>query len=416
MKVGVIGAGLGGLLAGTSLQKDGHEVVVFERLPYLGGRFTNIEYEGYQLSTGALHLIPHGATGPLGGMLKKLGVNVNIVRTSPAGLFRFDGKNYTHNQLPDLFGSWNKIKLLKLTSDLRYSKGGDEPYIEWVKKRISHKKVIDLANSFCRWALSLDAHEVSSRELVSITRNIDKYGSAGVPIGGCKAVTRGLADVFLENGGVIKLEEDVKEIVVHDGKAKGITTAEGDHDFDLVISNIGPKGTAALCPKESFSKEYLDLLSGTVSSNGIKISFSSDKPLVGSTCTLFTPEAELVGGLVELSHIDPSLSPEGRYLLMSHQKSYGGDIEKEIEKGIEDLRMQFPDFDEHCKVIMVQSYRDHWPVNRTASGTHLNPETEVKGLYNVGDGIKPEGFMETDGIAAGVNQALEKINKAGPGR
>jgi phytoene dehydrogenase-like protein len=380
MKIGVIGSGLGGLLAAVSLAKQRHTVTVFERLPYHGGRFTNIEHKGYQLSTGALHMIPHGANGPLGTMLKRLGVNVTIIRTSPPGLFRFDGKNYTHNQLQDLFGSWNKIKLVKLTADLRYSKGGSESYEEWVRKRISHKKVLDLANSFCRWSMSVDSDAVSSREVVAITRNVDRYGPPGVPLGGCRAVTDGLAEELTKSGGVIK-------------------------------SNIGPKGTVALCKESVFSSEYLQQVSPLKSANGIKISFSSEVPLVGSTCTLFTPEAERVGGLVELTHIDPSLAPKGKHLLMSHQNLYGDNIKKEIDAGVEDLRSIFPNFDRDAEILMVQSYKEHWPVNRVASGTHICPETEVKGLYNVGDGIKPVGFMETEGVAAGVELMLEKFNK-----
>lgn len=411
MRVAVIGAGLGGLLAATALAGQGQRVTVFEALPYHGGRFTNIEYRGYQLSTGALHLIPHGATGPLGAMLKRLGVKVQIVRTSPPGLFRFGGKNYTHNQLQDLFGSWNKVRLVKLTADLRYSSGGDEPYLEWVRKRISHKKVFDLANSFCRWALSLDAHEVSSREVVSITKNVDRFGAPGVPIGGCRAVVDGLVEALKRQGGTIHYQTPVEGITVEDGSVKGVSTPEGELEFEAVVSNIGPKATASLCEKGTFTREYMHGLSSLKAAEGIKISFSSDTPLVGHTCTFFTPEAERVGGLVELTHIDPSLAPKGRHLLMSHQKLYGNNIEREIEEGIEDLRSIFPGFDEHCEILMVQCYRSHWPVNRVASGTHLGPETPVKGLYNVGDGIKPQGFMETDGVAAGVELMLEKFNK-----
>jgi len=53
MKVSVIGAGLGGLLAGAALSK-GHDVDVYERLDIYGGRFTNLPYNGFQLTT-ALH-------------------------------------------------------------------------------------------------------------------------------------------------------------------------------------------------------------------------------------------------------------------------------------------------------------------------------------------------------------------------
>jgi len=411
MKIGVIGAGLGGLLAAAALGKSGHTVTVYENLPYIGGRFTNIEHKGYQLSTGAVHLIPHGATGPLGTMLKRLGVNVPIVRTMPEGLFRFGGKDYTHNQLPDLFGSWNKLKLIKLIADLRYSSGGAEPYSEWVRKRVSHKKVMDLANSFCRWTLSLDADEVSSYEIVSITKNIDKYGSSGVPIGGCKAVSEGLASVVKGQGGKILLQKPVEEILVSDGRLQGVVTADGEAEFDAVISNVGPKATASLCKGFDFSEEYLATLSGLRSANGAKICFSSDRPVVGQSCTLFTPEAERIGGLVELTHSDPSLSPKGMYLIMAHQKLYNGRPEKELEEGISDLRNIVPGFDDHCEILMVQSYRDHWPVNRAASGIHIGPETEVAGVYNVGDGVKPVGFMETEGVAAGVELMLEKFNK-----
>ena len=64
MKIGIVGAGLGGLLAGALLSKD-NEIIIYEKLPLVGGRFTNIEYKGYQLTTGALHMIPHGADGYL---------------------------------------------------------------------------------------------------------------------------------------------------------------------------------------------------------------------------------------------------------------------------------------------------------------------------------------------------------------
>jgi phytoene dehydrogenase-like protein len=412
MRVGIIGAGLGGLLSGTALAKQNHDVTIFERLPYHGGRFTNIEFKGYQLSTGALHLIPHGSSGPLGQMLKRLGINVQIVRTSPPGLFRFGRKDYTHNQIPDLLGTWNKVKLIKLIADLRYSDGGDESYHDWVSKRISHKKVFDLADSFCRWALSVDADEVSSGEVLAITKNLDRFGSAGVPIGGCKSVSDGLAMALNRSGGEITYQTPVEEIITRGGRITGLATTDDNFDFDAVISNVGPKATLGLCKEDEFSSEYIHLVSSLKSANGIKLAFSSDTPYLNSTCTLFTPEAERVGGLVELTHIDPNLAPKGKHLLMSHQKLYGNDVDKEAEAGIEDLRNILPDFDDNCEVLMVQSYRDHWPVNRVTSGTHLSPETEINGLYNVGDGIKPIGYMETEGVAAGVEKMLEKFNKA----
>lgn len=81
MKTVVIGAGLGGLLSAARLSKAGHEVEVFERLPITGGRFTNLSYKGFQLSSGAFHMLPNGPRGPLARFLKEVGASVNIVRS-----------------------------------------------------------------------------------------------------------------------------------------------------------------------------------------------------------------------------------------------------------------------------------------------------------------------------------------------
>ena len=81
MKTIVIGAGLGGLLSAARLSKAGHEVEVFERLPITGGRFTNLSYKGFQLSSGAFHMLPHGPGGPLARLLREIGADVDIVRS-----------------------------------------------------------------------------------------------------------------------------------------------------------------------------------------------------------------------------------------------------------------------------------------------------------------------------------------------
>ena len=56
----VIGAGLGGLLAAATIARRGGSVLVLERLRYIGGRFTTVDQDGCAVTTGALHMAPHG--------------------------------------------------------------------------------------------------------------------------------------------------------------------------------------------------------------------------------------------------------------------------------------------------------------------------------------------------------------------
>ncbi len=66
----VIGAGIGGLLSAAKLaQRKNMEVEVLERMSFAGGRFTQHEHDGYQIPTGAVHMIPHGRKGPFANLI-----------------------------------------------------------------------------------------------------------------------------------------------------------------------------------------------------------------------------------------------------------------------------------------------------------------------------------------------------------
>ncbi len=52
MKVGVIGAGIGGLSAACELAKDGHDVTVYEKNAKPGGKLGEVEIDGFRFDTG----------------------------------------------------------------------------------------------------------------------------------------------------------------------------------------------------------------------------------------------------------------------------------------------------------------------------------------------------------------------------
>ena len=161
-KVGIIGAGLGGLLAGVALAKKGYKVKIFERLHRAGGRFTNFEVKGFQLTTGALHMIPHGNNGPLARLLRELNANVKIFEAKPEGLFRVGGKDYTYTKVLNLFPLVERIKLSFILTYFKYGKGSDEILYNWLSKKLSHPLAFKIiGNLLCCGNISYVIKQVS---------------------------------------------------------------------------------------------------------------------------------------------------------------------------------------------------------------------------------------------------------------
>ncbi|HXZ03651.1 MAG TPA: NAD(P)-binding protein, partial [Ktedonobacteraceae bacterium] len=88
----IIGAGLGGLLSAAQLLQRGKRIAIVERLPHSGGRFTAKTFQGAQISTGAVHMIPFGSSGVLARMLRRLRVPHHFFDADIFGSFHVRGK------------------------------------------------------------------------------------------------------------------------------------------------------------------------------------------------------------------------------------------------------------------------------------------------------------------------------------
>lgn len=428
MKVLVIGSGLGGLLSAAWLSQRGHEVDVFERLPITGGRFTNIEYKGFQLSTGALHMIPHGPTGPLGTLLKDVGADVKIIRANPMAMIRIpkeqNNTDYSHgfrditfHDFRKLFSPLNRIKLAILITTTRILPPGKGSMAQWCSRNLKEDWALRIADAFCGWALSLKAEDVPATEIFEIIENMYRYSGSGVPLGGCKGVTDALIDVIMSNGGKIHTSAEVTRIIVENQRAIGIISDGKEYRGNLVISDIGHVETSRLYDVNALTKDtenYLESIRTLKPSAGVKICLSSNEPLIGHPGVLLTPYARRVNGINEVTNVDPTLAPPGKHLTMAHQcvqcKKHDC-LGEEIDLGLRDLSEIFAG--KEYEVLLIQSYSGEWPVNRSSSGTDLTNRTPIKGLYVVGDGAKGKGGIEVDGIALGVRNAMNDIINSG---
>ncbi|HTX43783.1 MAG TPA: NAD(P)/FAD-dependent oxidoreductase [Methanocella sp.] len=407
MKVAIIGAGLGGLLAGAALSKE-NDVAVYERLDIYGGRFTNLPYKGFQLSTGALHMIPHGATGPLARLLRQAGAGVKIVKCVPDGnILRKDGTQISFYSFQELLSPSARAKLPLIMAKLLIQKGGTAADMV-----MNDPEWLALADSCCGWALSVPAKDTPAAEASGIIKHVvgggpGKYNTPGIPVGGCGAVVDALVKVIEAHGGNVYLNSRVDSIVVGDGAAKGVAVDGEKYGADVVISDIGHRLTSQMYDARLSNPKYAAVLEKVRPSAGIKICLAAEEPLIGHPGVLFTPYTQRVNGANEVTHADPSLAPDGMHLTMTHQAIRSGDVQNEIKLGLQDIRRMFPD--RKYSVLLVQSYRDDWPVNRIASGFDLGNLTPVKNLYVVGDGAKGKGYIEVEGVASGVMNLLDTL-------
>ncbi len=397
----VVGGGIGGLLAAAKLSHE-FDVEVYERLPIIGGRFTNLPYKGFQLTTGALHMVPNGVSGPLGQALKGIGAKVQIIKSEPPGVVRLeDGSEVIITEHKDLFSNLFKACGVSRFERIMYMA---KAALSRNKKNLVHVFRSNLclmkaADALCGWALSMNLNEVPASEFVAMLISFLnlKYGlQPGIPKGGCKAIIDAIAETI---SGEIHKSSEVERIRV---EGKEVTGIEVDGRFvsaENVISNIGPDATNKLLGFKSVSEKP---------SAGIKISISSYESLISHTGILLTPFARRIKGLNEVTNADPDLAPPGKHLIMSHQPLKSTNLTEEINLGLKDLTDLFGN---RFEILLVQSYYDGWPVNRMAAGNDAPNRTRYKNLYLVGDGAKGKGAVEVEGVALGVERVVSTILK-----
>ncbi len=400
MKVCVIGAGLGGLLSAALLSGMGFEVEVFEKLPFYGGRFTSINYRGFEVSTGALHMIPHGSKGPLAALLKKAGSKVKIIDSRPEAEIFLNGerievrKKYFPFKSRMKFFTWYAWNAL-LGKDANLDEFGkqlDEFSYSFMK-------------SFVGWSFSLMPKDITFSKMLAVYRQVSKYRGPGIPVGGCKAVVDSLAEIIESNGGRIHLKTKVQGLRAGgDGKGHSIEKAVFDGDskaYDLFISNIGHNLTAKLLKDSEYERRY-----EAEPSSGIKYTLALKEPFIRHTGVLFTLNTRRISRMNEVTNADPSLAPAGYHMLQAHQPMETDNVRYEIGLGLKDIEEILSGVE--YEVISIQSYRDDWPVNRVKAGSDMGVRTPYSNLYVVGDGAKGED-IEVEGIALGVIELMEVL-------
>ncbi|HYX48255.1 MAG TPA: NAD(P)/FAD-dependent oxidoreductase [Ktedonobacteraceae bacterium] len=436
----IIGAGLGGLLSAAQLVQRGKRVAIVERLPHSGGRFTAKTFQGAQISTGAVHMVPFGSSGVLARMLRRLHISHRFFDADVFGSFHVHGKRIRSRGLlglfrvfgPRQFFWFTRIGYLMFLRRLPQEQR-NLPFDQWLEHHIDVKRNPELAAFFAcisRFALSLELRQVSTEEVIKTTKNMLRFGAPAIVEGGCGALTKALEQYVLERGGDLRLHYDVLQILQQDDQVIGVRARDkANHEESLflaplIVSDIGPRSTDALLHNRQITQSEVLKLKGNRSSGtelpheaiGLKVHVLSDVSLIPHKGIMYCLDTQRIAGIVQPTNFDPGLAPAGKHLLISHQVIQSEDIEEEKKLALADLRMLFGEaFEKHCRILTMSAYRGEWPVNRLAQGADVTSSTSVQGLYLVGDAVKPSGYLMVEGVAQSVNHVLDLLDSSGNG-
>jgi phytoene dehydrogenase-like protein len=420
----VVGGGLGGLLAAALMAKQGGSVLVLERLRYLGGRFPTVVQDGCDITTGALHMAPHGGGGPLARVMRELGLPFDIVPRDVYASFFYRGQHIMWNQPWDvmrLFGPQGRLDMLKITARLSLPIGqrrsDAQPFLEWLAGQTTDRAIHHFFESFVQFAVSVRAGQISLGELCAIHRNVLRYGMPGTPVGGCGALVRDLADFIRARRGDIRTGAEVLRILtdattrrVHGVEFRDRHTRITESiRVPMVVSDAGPEVTRDLLA--GAGHDLLDSVEDLPKAAGLKLHLVSDRSLIPHNGIMLCLDTRRVSGMVEVSRSIPTVVPAGQHMIDTFQVMRSDSLIEERDLAVADLRDIFAtDFDRHCRIVRTSAFRSRWPVNQARQGCDLVNQEPLPGLLMVGDAYKPTGHIMAEGVAAGVSRVARRFS------
>jgi len=417
----IVGSGMGGLGAAGFLTKAGIKTLVVEKLPFLGGRATSLEYKGYQISTGA------GAFGlgidddiykPLGATLR-----VRIPKTNSVYFI-----NNEWHDVPEKGKLRAAITIAAGEEDannaIKAIKRGitwQEPSScitlrEWLSQYVKNEAALDVLRA------SFQDDEVTAKSIIQSikTRGSQPYGYA---IGGNRTNVEELIDVVKEKDGEFWKRCRTTRILVEDGIVQGVVVQKkrGKEEHKIrckaVICNGGPYKTVELAGKENFDKGYLKEMYQTIKTfPWLVFHISSDEPLLLFDGIGFPVGVRIANWVLSPSIICPEVTPEGKHI------TYVGswipplppwNLKKYLDDALSDLADMSPRFKKDGGELLHVAYflRQDWPMYHSYNGRMMGMKTSIENLYNVGDGTFPEGYAGMWGAAMSGKLAAADIAK-----
>ncbi len=427
----IIGSGIGGLMTGVALAQAGRSVAVFEKLGFPGGRYTEIDYKGAPVTTGAWTNL--GPNSHIGRFLTDHGINIDYTSLEDLGLIeqytiRFpDGRHYAglfDLLTPEARKTWLKA-MLAGKRQLKKDQNGSFPtfldktsIIDYLAEFDSDPDLLATIDAISTTMSGVGSEAMPASEYLQIALDSRDVGRQfAMPKGGVRTIIKALVTALRQAGGSLFVRSPVEKILLENDKATGIQLEDGRQvSAQVIVNNAGPRRFVKMIGPQNLPKVYLDQLADLKSAECGALFCATREPLFADAPIMMTPDSQRVVGIFAPTLFDPALSKDGLYLFDAFFPVHQGDRTAELELVLEDMRRLFPQFDDTLVWQVPMFFVGNWPGTESGQtfgqtgNQRLDPVTPIENCFLVGLDVKGSG-VAGDLIPIGVRQALKYLEE-----
>ena len=414
MRVGIIGAGATGLPAAYDILRAGHEAIVYERAPFIGGHASTFDVGGQRLERGYHHWFTSDTD--IVELVEEIGLGHTIRWIDSTVGTLNEGRIYDFVTPLDLL----RFKPLSLSSRFRlglmtlylqrqkdWRKYEGVTAAEWLRRH-GGQSVYDgfwgpmLRGKFgeryhdqvsMAWVWGKIKTRVKSRDKSMVREKL------GYPMGSFGMVFDRLADRIRELGGEVHTSASVNRILVDDGRTSGLEVRLGDAEpteesFDAVLATTPSPVFTRLMPP--LPEEYQSRLDRARYMSAVLIVLVLRRPLSHVYWLNVADRSIPFVGVIEHTNL---IGPEhygGQHIvylsnyLTTDNPLYGMSHEELLDEYLPHLKKVNPEFDldwietsyhhrvDGAQPVIGVNYSRHIPDHRTPfAGVYLANTTQI---------------------------------------
>ncbi|HEY4935879.1 MAG TPA: FAD-dependent oxidoreductase, partial [Puia sp.] len=226
LNIGIAGAGIAGLVAGTELQRAGHQVSIFESSSRTGGRIQSMEVGGLLVESGPEFI--HGNQKETLGLLKKYHIKYDLINGK-----MYSARDGALRETYEMAEGWDQL-LDKMNSLER-----DQPFQEFLEKSFMGNHFKELKKSAIRFAEGFDladTSEASTKALLAEWKH-EEAGQYRIPAG-YGTLTFSIENEFKNLTGKIFLNHGVESVEWNSGGLRISVNGHKIFNMDKLIISL----------------------------------------------------------------------------------------------------------------------------------------------------------------------------------